>query len=379
MKIALLSTFYPFRGGIAQFSGALLKAFESNTVVKAFNFKRQYPQILFPGETQFVKEEDNAEEIISERLLDSINPISFSNTAKAINNFQPTLFISNYWMTFFGPSMGNVAKRIDPKIKKIAIVHNVTPHEKRFFDNAANRYFLKNHDAFVVMSDIVESDLLTIVPEAKVLKLQHPNYSHFGEKIGQKDAKNNLRIDHDKKTILFFGIIRDYKGLDVLLDSFGQLNDEYQLLIAGECYGAFDKYQGKIDLNKNKSRIILHLKYISDQEVVNYFSAADVCILPYKSATQSGITAISHHFTLPIIATDVGGLKETIKNDENGLIVESSDSEKIKIAIEKYFKEHLKSQFQQNLTIENEENSWTNFANKILDFASEISVNTREE
>ncbi len=379
MKIALLSTFYPFRGGIAQFSSALLKAFESNNVVKAFNFKRQYPQFLFPGETQFVKEEDTADEIISERLLDSINPISFSKTAKAINHFQPTLFISNYWMTFFGPSMGNVAKRINSNIVKIAIVHNIIPHEKRFFDNAANRYFIKNHDAFVVLSEIVEKDLLKIAPNAKILKLQHPNYSHFGEKISHDYARNKLGIETEKKTILFFGIIRDYKGLDVLLDSFGQLSDDYQLLIAGECYGAFDKYQAKININKNKSRIFLHLKYISDQEVVNYFSAADVCILPYKSATQSGITAISHHFELPLIATDVGGLKETIKNGENGLIVDSSDSDKIKIAIEKYFNMQLKSQFEQKLAKENEENSWTNFADKIIKFSSEIAVNTREK
>lgn len=378
MKIALLSTFYPFRGGIAQFSGALLKAFESDNVVKAFNFKRQYPQFLFPGETQFVKEEDSADEILSDRLLDSINPISFSKTAKAINNFQPSLFISNYWMTFFGPSMGNVAKRLDAEIIKIAIVHNVIPHEKRFFDSAANRYFLKNHDAFVVLSDIVEKDLLKIAPNAKVLKLQHPNYNHFGKKISQNDAKNKLGIETGKKTILFFGIIRDYKGLDILLDSFGQLNDQYQLIIAGECYGAFDKYQSQIDSNKNKSRIFLHLKYISDQEVAKYFSAADVCILPYKSATQSGITAISHHFELPLIATDVGGLKETIKNGENGLIVDSSDSDKIKIAIEKYFNMQLKSQFEQKLAKENEENSWANFADKIINFSSEIAVNTRE-
>lgn len=377
MKIAFLSTFYPFRGGIAQFSGAMFRSLEINHQIKAFNFKRQYPQILFPGETQLVKDDDSADSINTERILDSINPISFVKTAKAINNFKPEIFISSYWMTFFGPSMGGVAKRLNPSIKKIAILHNVKPHEKRFFDKAAHNYFLNNHDGFVVLSDAVEKDLLEIHPEAKVLQLKHPNYNHFGAKLNQINAVAKLGLDPEKKTILFFGIIRDYKGLDVLLDAFNKLNEDYQLIIAGECYGSFEKYYLQIEKNKNKSRIKVHLNYVSDQEVTNFFSAADVCILPYKSATQSGITAISHHFCVPIIATDVGGLKETIKNEENGLIVESSNAEKIKFSIQKYFNEGLKSKFEEKLKQENEENSWMSFTAKIIHFASEIAVNTR--
>ncbi len=376
MKIAFLSTFFPFRGGISQFSGAMFRALEAKNEVKAFNFKRQYPQILFPGETQFVKEEDAAEEIETIRILDSINPISFLKTSKAINRFDPQLFISSYWMSFFGPSMGMVAKRLNPSIKKIAILHNVKPHEKRFFDNAANNYFLNNHDGFIVLSDAVKNDLLEILPNANVLQLKHPNYNHFGNKISREIAITNLGLDVDKKTILFFGIIRDYKGLDVLLESFGRLSEDFQLIIAGECYGSFEKYQLQINSNQNRKRIKLQLRYISDQEVTNFFSAADVCILPYKSATQSGITAISHHFCVPIIATDVGGLKETIIHEENGLIVESADAEKIKFMIEKYFKEGLKSKFEEKIASENEENSWENFTGKIIDFASGISVNT---
>jgi glycosyltransferase involved in cell wall biosynthesis len=273
--------------------------------------------------------------------------------------------------------MGTVAKRLNPSIKKIAILHNVKPHEKRFFDKAANNYFLNNHDGFVVLSDAVKNDLLEIHPNAKILQLKHPNYNHFGNKLNQNEALRNLDLDIEKKTILFFGIIRDYKGLDVLLDSFSRLNEDFQLIIAGECYGSFEKYQLQIDSNQNRERIKLYLRYISDQEVTNFFSAADVCILPYKSATQSGITAISHHFCVPIIATDVGGLKETIIDEENGLIVESADAENIKFAIEKYFKEGLKSKFEEEIAKVNEENSWTSFTDKIIEFSSEISVNPR--
>ena len=377
MRIAFLSTFFPFRGGIAQFSGAMFRSLELKHTIKAFNFSRQYPTILFPGETQYVKPDDFAESIPTERILDSINPVSFYGTAKSINKFNPDIYISSYWMTFFGPSLGIVAKRLNPKIKKIAILHNVKPHEKRFFDQAANQFFLKNHDGFVVLSDTVEKDLLSILPSAKVLKLKHPNYNHFGEKLNQVDALQKLDLDQHKKTILFFGIIRDYKGLDILLEAFNELSDDFQLIIAGECYGSFDRYKNLIEQNRNKDRIKLHQKYISDQEVKLFFSAADVCILPYKSATQSGITAISFHFEVPIIATDVGGLKETIKNEQNGLIVESANSQNIKFAIEKYFDEQLKLRFQTKIAEENEENSWNNFTDKIIDFASELTVNTR--
>lgn len=371
-KIAILSTFYPYRGGIAQFSGALFRALESSSEVRAFNFSKQYPSFLFPGETQYVKEGDKADEIPSERVLNSTSPFSFLKTASKINAFDPDIFISNYWMTFFGPAMGTVAKRISPKAKKIAILHNVIPHEKRFYDQASNRYFLNNHDGFVVLSESVEKDLLSLKPDAQFLRIPHPNYNHFGDKWIRKEAQAKLKIDSEKKTLLFFGIIRDYKGLDLLLNAFSKLDASYQLLIAGECYGSFDKYQQLIDLSGAKERIFVFNQYISDQEVPVFFSAADVCILPYKSATQSGITAIAHHFCLPLIATDVGGLKESIQHDKNGLIIPFPDKNLLFEAIELYFKKSKMEPFSHQLALENKENSWSSFAAKLLEFGSKL-------
>ncbi len=372
MKIAFLSTFYPFRGGIAQFNALLYRAFEKEHAVKAFTFKRQYPNFLFPGETQYVTKEDVADEIPSEEVLDSINPITYLTTAQKVKQFAPDILITKYWMTFFGPCLGYVAKQLNKKAKRISILDNVIPHEKRFFDGFCNRYFLKHNDGFVVMSDAVLKDLLSIKPDAKYIRVNHPVYNHFPAPIAREVAQSTLKLDPAKKTILFFGFIRDYKGLDLLIQAMNVLDDTYQLLIAGEVYGSFDKYQELIDNSVAKNRIALYNKYIGDDDVAVYFSASDVCVLPYKSATQSGITSISNHYNLPIIATNVGGLKETIHHNQTGLIVEQPQSELIASTIQHYFDNDYKSEFSKNIEIEKAENSWENFASKIIQFSKEL-------
>ena len=217
MKIALLSAFYHYRGGIAQFGACLYRALEKNHDLQAFTFTRQYPNKLFPGKTQFVTEADSADEVPATRILDSVGLRSFGNTAKAINETDADVLISQYWMTFFGPSMRGVHKRVNG-MKKVTILHNVIPHEKRFFDNWANRRFLKQNDGFVVMSDQVRDDLLSYIPDAKYLRIDHPVYDQFGAKLEREVACGNLALDNSKKYILFFGFIREYKGLDILLE-----------------------------------------------------------------------------------------------------------------------------------------------------------------
>ena len=372
MKIAFLSTFYPFRGGIAQFNALLYRAFEKEHAVKAFTFKRQYPNFLFPGETQYVTKEDVADVIPSEEVLDSINPITYLTTAQKVKQFAPDILITKYWMTFFGPCLGYVAKQLNKKAKRISILDNVIPHEKRFFDGFCNRYFLKHNDGFVVMSDAVLKDLLSIKPDAKYIRVNHPVYNHFPAPIAREVAQSTLRLDPTKKTILFFGFIRDYKGLDLLIQAMNVLDDTYQLLIAGEVYGSFDKYQEWIDNSNANSRIALYNQYIGDNEVSDYFSAADVCVLPYKSATQSGITSIANHYNLPIIATNVGGLKETIHHQKTGLIVDKPEVSQIADSIKTYFDSNLKPLFAAEIEKEKQENSWENFVEKIIAFSKDL-------
>jgi glycosyltransferase involved in cell wall biosynthesis len=372
MRIAYLSTFYPFRGGIAQFNASLFREFEKKHEIKAYTFKRQYPDFLFPGKTQFVTNDEKADAIPAIQKLDTINPFTYLTTAREIKEFSPDLLIMKYWMSFFGPSLGTVAKKMNKKTKVITILDNVIPHERRFFDLPFTRFFLKQNDGFIAMSDTVKNDLLSLLPDAKYIKREHPLYSHFGEKMGKDVARKKLNIHPNKKALLFFGFIRDYKGLDLLIDAFGMLDDSYQLIIAGETYGSFEKYQVQINNLRNKGNVFVFNDYISDDRVPAFFSAVDVCVLPYKSATQSGITSIAYHFDLPLIATDVGGLKETIIHDKTGIIVKSPTAENIKNAITSYFDNDLGNKFQQGIHKMKDELSWGKFSSSIIEFANTL-------
>ncbi|MFH1004189.1 MAG: glycosyltransferase [Bacteroidota bacterium] len=372
MKLAYLSTFYPFRGGIAQFNASLYRAFEKEHTIKSFTFTRQYPDFLFPGETQMVTEKDNVDKIPSDRILDTLNPFTYYSTANKIRNFSPDILLMKYWMSYMSPSLGTVAKKLKKQSKVITILDNVIPHEKRFFDKSFTKYFLKQNHGFVLMSDTVKNDLLSFLPNAKYILHPHPLYNHFGNKIDFIEARKKLNITKNKKVILFFGFIRDYKGLDLLIEAMSKLDDEYLLLICGEVYGSFEKYQQQINQFGVKDKISLHIRYISDDNVPLFFSAADVCVLPYKSATQSGITSIAYHFDIPVIATNVGGLKETIHHNKNGLIIDSSDSEMIAEAIRKYFIGNLKTEFQNEIMKTKSLYSWNNLATEIIKFSQSL-------
>ncbi|MFH2144118.1 MAG: glycosyltransferase, partial [Bacteroidota bacterium] len=266
------------------------------------------------------------------------------------------------------PSLGYVAKRLGKNAKIISILDNVIPHEKRMLDETFTRYFLKRNHGFVVMSDVVQNDLLKFMPDAKYVFREHPLFSHFGEKLPKTEARKKLGIKENSKLLLFFGLIREYKGLDILIDAFGKLDESYELLIAGEAYTGFEKYQRLIDESPMKKNIHLFNRYILDQEVPLFFSAADVSVLPYRSATQSGITSISFHFELPVIATDVGGLKEIVQHGKYGLVVQNGDPKEISESIKNYFDNNLKSKFANEIIQKKIENSWSNFADKIIEF-----------
>ncbi|MGN0190544.1 MAG: glycosyltransferase, partial [Candidatus Cryptobacteroides sp.] len=337
MKIAILSCFYPYRGGISQFNACLFKELGKRHDVKAFNFTRQYPELLFPGKTQYVTGEDTAEKIPSEAVLDTANPISFIRTARRIDEWGPDVLIVRYWMSWFAPSLGYVCRRLRKKCRVVGILDNVVPHEPRFFDTPFTKYFLSGMDGCVTLCRSVADDLLRLRKDKPYAVIQHPLYSHFGEKIDRMEACRRLGIPDDKHNILFFGLIREYKGLDILLESFKSLGPEYHLIIAGEPYGSFERYRSIMDgIPDAATRITEKLDYIPDSEVPLWFSAADVTVLPYRSATQSGISAVSYHFEVPMIVTEVGGLKETIGDSGTGIVTEECTPRAIAEAIGGY-------------------------------------------
>lgn len=373
MKIAILSSFYPYRGGMSQFNTSLYEELGKTNDVKAFNFKRQYPSILFPGKTQYVEGKEPAFHFESERVLDTINPFSYASTAKRISEWHPNLLLMRYWMPFFAPSQGYVARHIDKDCKVISIVDNVIPHERRIFDETLTKYFLKGNDAFVVLCNSVGNDLVKIIPDAKYIVSPHPIYSNFGERMERSEALKQLGLSFDKKTLLFFGLIREYKGLDILIEAFSKLDNSYQLIIAGEAYGSFKKYEELIAASPLKDNIHLFNKFIPDEEVAIFFCAADLCVLPYRSATQSGISAIAYHFDLPLVVTSVGGLKETIGDRGTGIVTDKISPEAIKEAIIKYFKEKdLQKKYIENIKREKNRLSWKMFCDNLINLYHQL-------
>lgn len=373
MRIALLSCFYPFRGGISQFNASLYLELGKSHTVKAFNFTRQYPEFLFPGKTQYVTKDDDAVPIESDALLDTANPFTYGRTYRAIRDWEPDLVIISYWMSYFAPSLGYIARRLRKRCKVISILHNVVPHEPRFFDAPLTRYFLSGCTGNVTLCDEVAEDLKRLSPKALNITLFHPIYGHFGEKMPREEAEKALGLKPGMRNLLFFGLIRDYKGLDILLDAFGKLDSGYQLIVAGEPYGSFEKYRNIIDRSPAKDRIRLFTRYIKDSEVKVFFSASDLAVLPYRSATQSGISAIAYHFEVPMVVTDVGGLRQSIGDCGTGLVAPKADADCVVREIRTYFSDaNHKTLCVNSIRAEKDRLSWRTFSKRLLEFSDNL-------
>ncbi len=374
-RIAYLSTFYPFRGGIAQFNASLFNAFDNaGYEAKAYTFTRQYPDILFPGQSQYVTEQDDTSTVVkAEQILDTINPVSYYTAARKIAAFEPDLLVMKFWMPYFGPSLGTVAGILKKRgTKVVSVLDNAIPHETRPGDKVFTHYFMNRNSGFVVMSEAVKGDLQKIKPKAPYLFNPHPVYDHFGNKIPKDYAKNQLNLDPQKKTVLFFGLIRDYKGLDILIEAFKDLPEDYQLVVAGEVYGDAEAYKSLVKQYRLEDRVQLNFRYVADQEVPLFFSAADVNVLPYKSATQSGILSIALHFDIPVIVTDVGGLREIVERGDIGLIAKEPSAEAIQSKIREFFENDQEQTLDRNIQRYKDANSWQKLAKNIIDFADSL-------
>lgn len=369
-KITFFSALPPFRGGIAQFSEQLRKSISKKRDVEAFTFQKQYPNVLFPGQSQF---EDKQAVFHFSRIVSTFRPWTYFYSLWKLKKSKGQVFITSYWMSFFGPMMGFWAKYLPEKTVKIALIHNLIPHEKRFFDGVFNRFFLRQYDGFVLLSDAVKMDVLAMKPDAETLVLKHPSYQQFGEKIDKRQAREILKVNPIKKTLLFFGLIRDYKGLDLLLQSFSMLDNSFQLIIAGEVYGDRKQYD-QLMLESKNQQIYFVDQFIPSDDVKVYFSAADLCVLPYKSATQSGIKAMCDVFHLPALVSRVGGLHEEISDNENGFVIADSSVISLANQLTEIFSDSRLESVSQNIQnqLENKENEWDVFADSVLKFADMI-------
>ena len=360
MKIVLVGPFPPFRGGISDLNAALADHLSKRHEIHAINFTTQYPKVLFPGKTQF-KKGDPAQEIDSIRCLSSINPFSWRKTAYKIIDIEPDLVLFRFWLPFFAPAFSGVAKKIrkysDATI--MVICDNIIPHEERLLDTRLTKRFFGFIDSFIVLSKKVENELLSFVPEAKYKYSPHPIYSIFNNTLSKEQAKAELKLA-TKKVLLFFGLIREYKGLDILINAMEKIKTEledYTLLIVGECYENENKYTELIKKAGITDNVKCHYSFIPDNEVGKYFSAADVVVLPYKTASQSGIVQIAYHFDTPVIVSNVGGLPEIVDEGKTGYCVEPNSNAFAK-AIKAFYENDNISEMNSNISEYKSQFSW---------------------
>ncbi len=373
-KITIISPVYPYRGGIANFTEILYSHLKEKAEVSLVNFVRQYPDFLFPGKTQF--DTETKKDIPSKRLIDSINPFTWKQTAKEILRDNPVALVFAYWHPFFAPAYGKIAKAVkkkNPQIKIVALCHNVLPHEQHFWDIPVTKFFFNNVDKVITLSEKVIVDLQKVKPNAKYKVLFHPVYSNFGEAVEKSTAREKLNLPENEKILLYFGFIRKYKGLDILLKAAAILKKKmnFKLIVAGEFYDNKNNYLKIIDDLALADSVIIRDLFIPAEDVKYYFSASDVVVLPYRSATQSGIVQMANNFRKPVIATNVGGLSEIIKNGVNGFVVEPENPNSLAEAIFEFYEGSHESKFISNIKIDVEKYSWENFTEQFLNFIEE--------
>ncbi len=372
MKIIIIGPAFPLRGGIAHLNESLCRAFiKEGDSAEIVSFSLQYPSFLFPGKTQ--KEEGNPPtDITIHTKINSINPLNWLSVASFIKKQKPDLVIIRYWLPFMAPCLGTIARLIKSTSTKIvAICDNVIPHEKRPGDKQLTQYFVNSCDAFVVMSKSVEEDLRKFDTVKPSTFIPHPVYDIFGKAVSKEEAQKKLNLNPADKHILFFGFIRKYKGLDLLLNALTNIKLKtlnIKLIIAGEFYDNKDEYLQLIKENGLENNVIIRSDFIPSEEVKYYFCAADIIVQPYHTATQSGVTQIAYHFARPMLVTNVGGLAEIVTHNRVGYVTETN-AESIAASLTDFYQNKREKEFSENAAIDSSKFSWGNMVKGIKELA----------
>ncbi len=326
-KIAILSPAYPLRGGIASSSERLAQELQAHGFeVVIYTFRLQYPGFLFPGKTQY-SEDPAPNDLKIKVVINSINPFNWWKTGRELKKWKPDLIIARYWLPFMAPCLGSILRvaKKNKHSKVIALTDNIIPHEPRFGDRQLTQYFVNSVDGFLVMSKSVKEEIRQFSIAKPVRYVPHPLYDNYGALVEKRAALQHLGLTEKVKYLLFFGFIRDYKGLDLLLnamadDRIRKLN--LKLIVAGEYYGNRAFYENLIRSKGIENQVILRTSFIPHDDVKYFFGAADLVVQPYKTATQSGISQLAYHFEKPMLVTNVGGLPEIVEHGKVGYVVE---------------------------------------------------------
>lgn len=369
---------HPLRGGgMSTFNERLAMAFqEAGDKVEIVSFSLQYPSFLFPGKSQFT-DEPAPQGITIKSIINSVNPISWVRTGNYIRRQKPDLVIFRFWLPFMGPALGTIARLIrrNRYSRILAITDNVVPHEKRPGDIPFTKYFLSACHGFLTMSRAVQQDLQRFEPNKPNVYLPHPLYDNFGPAESKAEACTALKLDPEAKYLLFFGFIRAYKGLDLLLEVMAipalQAIPDLKLLIAGEFYEEAKPYLYLIEKHGLQDRLVLRTDFIPNAEVRHYFCAADLVVQPYRHATQSGVTQVAYHFDKPMVVTNVGGLSELVPHGEVGYVVEPNP-EAIAAAILDFYTSAKAAVFAQNISRYKERFSWSRFVEAVYELGEKV-------
>ena len=369
-KIILVGSAYPYRGGgITTFNERLIKEFrKEGHDAEIITFTLQYPSFLFPGKTQY-SEELPPENLPIKRMANSCNPFNWIKVGRYLKKQKPDILLFRYWTPFMSPCFGTIARIVkkNKQTKIVSIIDNMIPHEKRIVDTLLSRYFVKPIDGFVAMTKSVLSDIRKFKDTPNQAFCLHPLYDNFGEKLKREDALTNLSLDKNFRYLLFFGLIRDYKGLDILLEAFA---DErlrkypVKLIVAGEFYANQDLYYDLIRKLNLEDNLIMRANFIADNDVKNYFCASDMIVQPYKSATQSGVTQVAYHFEKPMLVTNVGGLPEMVPHMKAGYVV-NPDSKDIADALVDFYEQN--TDFSSGIIEEKKKYLWGNMTKAITE------------
>ena len=364
MKIVILGTAYPYRGGLAAFNERLASQFlQEGHEVEVLTFTLQYPSFLFPGKTQYSSEKA-PDGLRIRRVLNSCNPLNWIRVGRQLKKSAPDLLIACYWMSFMAPAFGTVCRiaRKNKHTRCVALVHNMLPHEPSMMDKLFSPYFVGAQHGFVALSESVVHDIEKLDKNGVPKTFSpHPIYDHYGNRMSKQDACAALGIDLEEPYLLFFGLVRAYKGLDWLIEAMGILKKAGKklpiLIIAGEFYEDEDKYLQQISRLGLKNNVIVKNEFVPDADLPKYFGAADLIVQPYKSATQSGVTQVAFHFEKPMLVTNVGGLGEIVHDGKMGYAV-NPNPQAIADAIVDFFEHDRKESFIEYLRTEKKKYDW---------------------
>jgi len=369
-KLAVIGLSYPFRGGISHYSTLLVRELRKKYDVIFLTLKRQYPAVLFPGKTQYDYSNNTLVEE-NDPIIDSINPFTWVKASLLLQKEHVDLVVIQWWNPFFGLAFGTIVNLLSliSKAKVCFLCHNVMPHEASLFDRILSRYAFLRTTYFVVHSEKDRSDLLCLKPRAMVRKTFHPTYSVFGEFVmyEKEEARRKLNLAGKERVLLFFGLIRQYKGLQYLIHAMKDVltSVECTLLIVGEFYEPKEEYMNLIKELGLDGHIIIIDEYVNNEDVPIYFCSADVAVLPYVEATQSGIVQIAYALRTPVITTDVGGLPEVVADGETGFIVPARSAESLAKAIVEYYRGGYEEGFCNEIKKRLDSFSWENEVREI--------------